>query len=179
MCDVATVQKIANCLGVAPGEIQLNDEQVVTRIGAQNNRVTGFATILESLAVESKSEIAQNSIASPEVQAQVYQWIEFAVLYVGPGSKDKHVSKQLLADLNNLFSSKSYLVGHFLTLADLAVFYAIGDLIKSLSPVDKENYLNLSRWYDHLQQRPDIHQGETLLNFTTIYLHNWATGTHL
>lgn len=161
MCDVATVQKIANCLGVAPGEIQLNDEQVmdlkaqrvwysglpihtnvgdtnlilivkvVTRIGAQNNRVTGFATILESLAVESKSEIAQNSIASPEVQAQVYQWIEFAVLYVGPGSKDKHVSKQLLADLNNLFSSKSYLVGHFLTLADLAVFYAIGDLIVS------------------------------------------------
>lgn len=105
--------------------------KVVTRIGAQNNRVTGFGTILESLAVESKSEIAQNSIASPEVQAQVYQWIEFAVLYVGPGSKDKHVSKQLLADLNNLFSSKSYLVGHFLTLADLAVFYAIGDLIVS------------------------------------------------
>lgn len=52
-------------------------------------------------------------------------------------------------------------------------------LQKSLSPVDKENYLNLSRWYDHLQQRPEIHQGEALLNFTTIYLHNWATGTHL
>lgn len=50
---------------------------------------------------------------------------------------------------------------------------------KSLSPVDKENYLNLSRWFDHLQQRPEIHQGEALLNFTTIYLHNWATGTHI
>lgn len=29
MCDVATVQKIANCLGVSPGKIQLNEEQVM------------------------------------------------------------------------------------------------------------------------------------------------------
>lgn len=28
MCDVATVQKIANCLGVPPGKVQLNEEQV-------------------------------------------------------------------------------------------------------------------------------------------------------
>lgn len=28
MCDVATVQKIAHCLGVNPGKLQLNEEQV-------------------------------------------------------------------------------------------------------------------------------------------------------
>jgi len=28
MCDVATVQKIANCLGVNPGKVHLNEEQV-------------------------------------------------------------------------------------------------------------------------------------------------------
>lgn len=28
MCDVATVQKIANCLGVSSGKVQLNEEQV-------------------------------------------------------------------------------------------------------------------------------------------------------
>lgn len=161
MCDVATVQKIANCLGVAPGKIQLNEEQVkhqggghmckyickiniisvvkvVTRTGAQNKTVSGFATILESLARESKSETAQNSIATKEVQAQVYQWIEFAVLYVAPGSKDKHVSKQLLADFNKLFISKSYLVGHFITLADLAVYYAISELVVSACKVCKK-----------------------------------------
>ncbi|KAH8291057.1 hypothetical protein KR054_008089 [Drosophila jambulina] len=202
MCDVATVQKIAHCLGVNPGKVQLNEEQViiltftpkiqfkfinlfsvvkvVTRFsGQKKSSVAGFATILESLAQESKSETAQNSRATREVEAQVYQWIEFSVLYVAPGSKDKHVSKQLLNDFNKLFASKSYLVGHFITLADLAVYYAIYDLVKSLSPVDKEAYLNLSRWFDHLQNRPDIHQGEPLLNFTTIYLHGWATGTHI
>ncbi|EDV56824.1 eukaryotic translation elongation factor 1 epsilon-1 [Drosophila erecta] len=179
MCDVATVQKIANCLGVNPGKVHLNEEQVVTRTSGQKKSVAGFATILESLASESKSETAQNSRASREVEAQVYQWIEFSVLYVAPGSKDKYVSKQLLADFNKLFASKSYLVGHFITLADLAVYYAIYDLVKSLSPVDKEAYLNLSRWFDHLQNRADVHQGEPLLNFTTIYLHGWATGTHI
>lgn len=105
--------------------------KVVTRTSGQKKTVAGFATILESLAKESKSETAQNSKVSREVEAQVYQWIEFSVLYVAPGSKDKHVSKQLLSDFNKLFASKSYLVGHFITLADLAVYYAIYDLVVS------------------------------------------------
>ncbi|XP_068144115.1 eukaryotic translation elongation factor 1 epsilon-1 [Drosophila tropicalis] len=178
MCDVATVKKIANCLGVSPGQVKLNDEQVVTR-SSKNKSVNGFASILETLTLESKSETALNSKSSREVEAQVYQWIEFAVLYVAPGSKDKYVAKQLLADFNRLFINKSYLVGHFITLADLAVYYAIYNLVKCLTPVEKEAYLNLSRWFDHLQQRPEVNQGEPLLNFTTIYLHGWATGTHI
>ncbi|XP_073846407.1 aaRS-interacting multifunctional protein 3 [Musca autumnalis] len=178
MCEVETVNKIAKCLEVPTGKIQLNDEQVVTRI-LNNKAVSGFATILNTLAKESNSDIAKNSTASREIEAQVYQWIEYAVLFVAPGSKDRHCSQQMLKDFNKLFLSKSYLVGYSITLADLAVFYAIHGLMKSLSPVDRENYLNLSRWFDHLQQLPEIRQGAELLNFTTIYLHGWATGTHL
>uniref|UniRef100_A0A1A9X4H1 GST C-terminal domain-containing protein n=1 Tax=Glossina brevipalpis TaxID=37001 RepID=A0A1A9X4H1_9MUSC len=178
MCDIETVCKIANCLEMAPGEVKLNDEQIVTRT-FKNKVVTGFANILNKLAKESNSEIAKNSYHNREVEAQVYQWVEFAVLYVSPGSKDKHIAQQLLRDFNKLLLSKSYLVGHFLTIADLAIFYAIYDLMKSLSPIDKENYLNLSRWFDHLQQRPEIRQDKEILNFTTIYLHGWATGTHM
>ncbi|XP_013118820.1 eukaryotic translation elongation factor 1 epsilon-1 [Stomoxys calcitrans] len=178
MCEVEAVSKIAKCLQVPVGKVQLNDEQVVTRT-LNNKSVAGFATILNTLAKESKSDIAKNSCQSREVEAQVYQWIEYAILYVGPGSKDRYCSQQLLRDFNKLFLSKSYLVGYSITLADLAVFYAIYDLVKSLSPIDKENYLNLSRWFDHLQQIPEIRQGSELLNFTTIYLHGWATGTHV
>ncbi|XP_011190916.1 eukaryotic translation elongation factor 1 epsilon-1 [Zeugodacus cucurbitae] len=178
MCEVETITKIAKTLGVAAGEVKLNSEKIITRTN-NNKTVSGFATILNTLAQESKSEIARNSTATRETAADVYQWIEFAVLYVAPGSKDKHVSQQLLRDFNKLFTTKSYLVGHFITLADLAIFYAISNLVKSLSPVDKENYLNLSRWFDHLQQRPEIRQGGNVLNFTTIYLHGWATGTHI
>lgn len=104
--------------------------KVVTRIH-NNKSVTGFATILTSLAKESKSNIATNTNQTREIEAQVYQWIEFAILYVAPGSKDKHVSQQLLRDFDKLFLKQSYLVGYFLTLADLAVFYAIYDLVVS------------------------------------------------
>nr|WIM57143.1 hypothetical protein [Exorista sorbillans] len=178
MCEVEAVSKIAKCLQVPVGKIQLNDEQVVTRV-LNKKSITGFATILESLAKESKTDIAANSRQNREIEAQVYQWIEFAVLYVAPGSKDKHIAQQLLKDFNKIFLKQSYLVGHFLTLADLAVFYAIFDLMKSLSPIEKENFLNVSRWFDHLQQMPEIRQDNNLLNFTTIYLHGWATGTHI
>lgn len=81
---------------------------------------------------ESKSDIAANSCQTREVEAQVYQWIEYAVLYVAPGSKDRYVAQQMLRDFNKMFLTKSYLVGHTLTLADLAVFYAIYDLIVSM-----------------------------------------------
>ncbi|XP_005179102.1 eukaryotic translation elongation factor 1 epsilon-1 [Musca domestica] len=178
MCEVEAVNKIAKCLQVPTGKIQLNNEQVVTRI-LNNKSVSGFATILNSLVKESNSDIAKNSTASREIEVQVYQWIEYAVLYVAPGSKDRHCSLQMLRDFNKLFLSKSYLVGYSLTLADLAVFYAIHDLMKSLTPIDREHYLNLSRWFDHLQQIPEIRQEAELLNFTTIYLHGWATGTHV
>ncbi|KAI9583815.1 eukaryotic translation elongation factor 1 epsilon-1 isoform X2 [Glossina fuscipes] len=178
MCDVETVRKIAKCLEMPAGELELNEEQIVTRT-CGNKVVTGFANILNVLAKESNSDIAKSSCCNREVEAQVYQWIEFAVLYVSPGSKDKHIAQQLLRDFNRLLLNKSYLVGHSLTIGDLAVFYAIYDLVESLTPIDKENYLNLSRWFNHLQQRPEIRQDKKILNFTTIYLHGWATGTHM
>ncbi|XP_036331702.1 eukaryotic translation elongation factor 1 epsilon-1 isoform X1 [Rhagoletis pomonella] len=178
MYEVETITKIANSLGVPAGDVKLNSEKVVTRT-KNSKTVSGFATILNNLAQESKSEIALNSAATREISAEVYQWIEFAVLYVAPGSKDKHISQQLLRDFNKLFTTKSYLVGYFITISDLAIFFAIYDLVKSLTPLEKENYLNLSRWFDHLQQRPEISQGDSLLNFNTIYLHGWATGTHV
>lgn len=103
--------------------------KVVTRTTKEHKSTTGYASILEGLARESKSETAENSNVSPEIKAQVYQWIEYAVLYVAPGSKDKHVAKQLLVDFNDRFSNKSYIVGHSITLADLALFYAISDLV--------------------------------------------------
>ncbi|XP_067632476.1 eukaryotic translation elongation factor 1 epsilon-1 [Eurosta solidaginis] len=178
MCEIETITKIANSIGVPPGKLNLDSEKVITRTN-NNKTVSGFATILNALAQESQSEIARNSSATREINAEVYQWIEFAVLYVVPCSKDKHISQQILRDFNKLLSSKSYLVGYSITLADLAVFYTIHNLMKSLTPIEKENYLNLSRWFDHLQHMPEIRQDGEVLNFSTIYLHGWATGTHV
>ncbi|CAD7091985.1 unnamed protein product [Hermetia illucens] len=148
MCNVESIQKIANYLGVQPGRLGYNNEQVVTRT-VKNQTQQGYATILSQLAKET------------------------------PGTKDKQVVRVILKDLNQYLLTRSYFVGYSLTLADLAIFYAIHDIVKSLTPIEKESYLNLSRWFNHLQKNEQIQQGADLINFTTIYLHGWATGTHM
>jgi eukaryotic translation elongation factor 1 epsilon-1 len=67
------------------------------------------------------------------------------------------------------------LIGQSITLADIVVFYAISDIMRQLSPLDKESYLNLSRWFDHLQQQEKIRQGGSEVNFATIHLLGWNT----
>lgn len=139
--------------------------------------INGFCTILQHLLKDCKHEVAQNSKASHEVQAQVQSWIDYASVYIYAGKEDKHICKQLLQELNQYLGDKSYFVGQFMTIADIAVFYSLYDLMKRQTPLDKENLLNLSRWFDHLQQIRGIRQNLEALNFTTIYLHGWATGT--
>lgn len=52
-------------------------------------------------------------------------------------------------------------------------------LQQTLSPATKEKYLNVSRWYDHLQKIDEIRQNIPIVNLSHIHLRNWATGTHL
>lgn len=75
-------------------------------------------------------------------------------------------------------STRSYLVDQFLTVADLAVFFAIHGTVAALPATDKEHYLNISRWFNHLQQDPTIRQTAGLVNFSTLFLIGWADGHH-
>lgn len=180
MCTIDNIKNIAKYLNVKPGELFYNNELVVTRKLSNNSTLSGFSTIINFLAKENhNSIIVQNSFKTPEIAVQIQQWLDYAVLYVAHGSNDKHVIHHLLNELNNYLLTRSYLVDHNLTLADLVMFYFLHNLMKSLSPIEKENYLNLSRWFDHLQQDDKIRQNLDLINFKSIYLHNWATGTHM
>ena len=49
---------------------------------------------------------------------------------------------------------------------------------KYLTYLDKERYLNLSRWYNHIQQLSLTQQRDKQINLSTTYLVGWATGTH-
>jgi eukaryotic translation elongation factor 1 epsilon-1 len=73
-------------------------------------------------------------------------------------------------ELDSHLSHRSYLVGQSLSIADLSVFFAISDIMAQLSPIEKEKYINLSRWYDHLQLQEHIRQDTKIINFATIHL---------
>lgn len=135
-----------------------------------------------------------------EQSLQVSQWLEYGNLYVHTisMSDDKHLVKALLDELNNYLVIKSYLVGETITVADLVVYFFIQDSMvgmiyctldieahhllnpfqKYLTYLDKERYLNLSRWYNHMQQLEFAQKNEKQINLSTTYLVGWATGTH-
>lgn len=82
-------------------------------------------------------------------------------------------------ELNDYLSTRSYLVGQSLTLADVVVYYSLSAIMSALSTASKEKYLNVSRWFEHVQKIGEIRQSLPLANLSTIYLHGWATGTHM
>lgn len=51
-----------------------------------------------------------------------------------------------------------YLAGHNFTLADILLYYGLHRVMVELSVQDKERYLNVSRWFCHVQHRPGVRQ---------------------
>lgn len=76
-------------------------------------------------------------------------------------------------EIDKYLETSSYLIGQSLSLADLVVFYALKDILVQFNAHDKENYLNLSRWYDHLQSINSVNQHGRVINFSTIHLLGW------
>lgn len=80
---------------------------------------------MNSIARESNVDCAKAISNDNKLQCLVYQWIEYAFLFVTPAVKNKHVAQAMLKEFNNHLSTRSYVVGTQLTVADLAIFFAI------------------------------------------------------
>ncbi|XP_063699791.1 elongation factor 1-gamma [Culicoides brevitarsis] len=180
MAEIDCISRLANVLRVTqPGKLAYNQEKIVTRTKGTESR-SGFTTICTEIARESRD----NDLLLPkdaEMRVQVLQWLDYCALFVVPANGDKHTTTQLLKELNEYLSTKSYLVGQELTVADIAVFFAIEGIVRNLTTYDKENYVHLSRWFNHLQQQQKIAcQGQgSPVNFATIHMLGWSKGTRL
>lgn len=168
-------------------------------------QVCGFVTILQHLMAQTSNTVFSGK-GDEERDLLINQWIEYGNLFVHTisTSDDKQMIKALLDELNGYLVIRSYLVGESITVADLIVFFFIQDTMvsgfgiwiilesrlfnvsshfglftqKYLTYLEKENYLNLSRWYNHIQQLDLIQKEEPRINLSTTYLVGWTTGTH-
>lgn len=98
--------------------------QVITR-STKTENLSGFTAILNAIARESSVDCAKSIATDDKLQCLVYQWIEYAFLFVAPAAKNKHVASTMLKEFNGHLSTRSYVVGTQLTVADLAIFFAI------------------------------------------------------
>uniref|UniRef100_A0A9W3ED53 Eukaryotic translation elongation factor 1 epsilon-1 n=1 Tax=Camelus bactrianus TaxID=9837 RepID=A0A9W3ED53_CAMBA len=75
---------------------------------------------------------------------------------LGSTAEEKAVVQQ--CDLNSYLEDKVYLTGYNFTLADILLYYGLHRFIVDLTVQEKEKYLNVSRWFCHIQHYPGIRQ---------------------
>ncbi|KAL6091426.1 hypothetical protein STEG23_012590 [Scotinomys teguina] len=90
-------------------------------------------------------------------KAIVQQWLEYRITRVD-GHSSKEDTHSLLKDLNSYLEDKVYLAGYNFTLAGILLYYGLHRFIVDLTVEEKEKYLNVSRWFCHIQHYPDIRQ---------------------
>ncbi|XP_069682178.1 eukaryotic translation elongation factor 1 epsilon-1 isoform X3 [Periplaneta americana] len=135
---------------------------VVTGIGDSNEKITGFGTIVISLAKQcSKSQFGK----TPEDEALVRQWIEYAVCY-GNYVDLMQTARQVLKELNSVLATRAYFVANSQTLADIVLYYVLHSVMAELTYQEKEQYLHLSRWFNNIQQDPSLRQNNKLIPFS-------------
>ncbi|XP_006138845.1 eukaryotic translation elongation factor 1 epsilon-1 [Pelodiscus sinensis] len=115
----------------------------------------GLATIATHLVRQAKKEQLLGSTA--EEKAVVHQWLEYRVTQIA-GHSNKEDITIILKDLNLYLEDKVYLARNNFTLADILMYYGLHHIIAELTVQEKEKYLNVSRWFNHIQHYPGIRQ---------------------
>ncbi|XP_054047693.1 eukaryotic translation elongation factor 1 epsilon-1 isoform X1 [Rissa tridactyla] len=117
--------------------------------------LTGLMTIAAHLVKQAKKDQLLGSTA--EEKAVVQQWLEYRVTRVDGGSS-KEDTRIILKDLNIHLEDKVYLAGNIFTLADVLMYYGLHHIMVDLTVQEKEKYLNVSRWFSHIQHYPGVRQ---------------------
>ncbi|KAM6349431.1 eukaryotic translation elongation factor 1 epsilon-1 isoform 1-T1 [Podargus strigoides] len=138
--------------------------------------LTGLMTIAAHLVKQAKKDQLLGRTA--EEKAVVQQWLEYRVTRVDGGSSKEdiriilkescheEVTKEIARwhnrvkykDLNIHLEDKVYLAGNIFTLADILMYYGLHHVMVDLTVQEKEKYLNVSRWFNHIQHYPGVRQ---------------------
>ncbi|XP_027702003.1 eukaryotic translation elongation factor 1 epsilon-1 isoform X1 [Vombatus ursinus] len=117
--------------------------------------LTGSATIVAHLVKQANKEHLLGNTA--EEKALVQQWLEYKVTQID-GHSNKDDIRSILKDLNSYLEDKVYFAGNNFTVADVLLYYGLHRFIVDLTFQEKEKYINMSRWFSHIQHYPGIRQ---------------------
>ncbi|GFR42084.1 hypothetical protein Agub_g2926 [Astrephomene gubernaculifera] len=134
---------VASCVGSSEQPSASTSGQVQIASG-KDVVLSGLATVCTHLA---RQCARQNDLlgASPELQAQVAEWLAWASSELTPLMDDK------LVKLNDHLSSRTFLVGGSATLADLVIYALVHPAAVGFPAAQKLHFCSLLRWVDLIQ----------------------------
>ena len=136
-----------------------------------NQSVSGFTTVAKALVLHAKQP--QLLGADHLHHAEVDQWLEYAQNVILPAdlSGEKSQIRTAFSELNTFLADRTYLVRDGLSVADILVFTCVHSEMKNLTSMQREGFMNLSRWYDAMQNTPRVRQKfpQIIVHRTTLY----------
>ncbi|XP_069776956.1 eukaryotic translation elongation factor 1 epsilon-1 [Narcine bancroftii] len=127
-----------------------------------NTNYEGLTTIASHLVKVAKKE--QLLGTTPEKSALVQQWLEYRVTQIDRRNNqdDKRV---ILKELDCYLEDKVYMAGNSFTLADIMLYNGLHPIMAALTHEDREKYVNVSRWFNHIQHYPGVRQHSPVIIF--------------
>ncbi|GAX75792.1 hypothetical protein CEUSTIGMA_g3235.t1 [Chlamydomonas eustigma] len=114
----------------ASGELQLQTKQGL---------ITGLTPISRHVVSHGTKKM---QVSTPEAQAQIDEWLTWSVTELSPLIDDK------LFKLNDHLTTRTFLVGRTLTIADLVVCAVVQPAAASFPVAQTLHFANLLRWCD-------------------------------
>ncbi|XP_067838064.1 eukaryotic translation elongation factor 1 epsilon-1 [Heptranchias perlo] len=124
--------------------------------------LVGLTTIASHLVKVAKKEALLGSTA--EKSAIVQQWLEYRVTQIDNCNSQEDI-RMILKELNCYLEDKVYLAGNSFTLADILLYNGLHPIVAGLSHEDREKYVNVSRWFNHIQHYPGVRQHSAAVIF--------------
>ncbi|XP_067002377.1 eukaryotic translation elongation factor 1 epsilon-1 isoform X1 [Anabrus simplex] len=170
VCNEKCVRQIGQYLNVPVGKLSCDASGKISVTTGPNNedKIIGFATIIAQLARASNRPQFGND---KEDEALVRQWLEYAVCY-GNSSHCSQTAHKVLKELNDVLSTRVYFVGNSPTLADIVLYHVLYPVMMTLSFQEKEQYIHVSRWFNHIQQDSNLRQKNNLVIFNRTLLYS-------
>jgi len=130
--------------------------------------VAGVMPILAHLDKLGNKRVLGQSITESSLSRQ---WIQFKTCLLEANDKKEAITS-LLGQVNLCLTTSVYLSGNEVTAADVIMYHAIHGTVKDFSFQEKDRLVNLSRWFQNLQQDPTLRRGKSLVQFSKTMLWN-------
>lgn len=117
---------------------------------------TSFESPLESVVASLKTMVRDEALlgTNSEEKALINHWLERGVDSFESVSASQSAAKDSrLKELDAYLTSRVFVVGHSLSVADVFYYVCLHDRVSSMTFVEKEKYLNLTRWFSCLQNQ--------------------------
>ncbi|XP_067887089.1 eukaryotic translation elongation factor 1 epsilon-1 [Heterodontus francisci] len=155
---VVELESLEKTLGLRKGSklgLSQGDRTIPVLQTENGPSLVGLTTIASHLVKVAKKEALLGSTA--EKSAIIQQWLEYRITQIDRCNSQED-TRMILKELNCYLEDKVYMAGNSFTLADIMVYNGLHPIMAGLTHEEREKYINVSRWFNHIQHYPGVRQ---------------------